>query len=132
MNGHKHRWVVKKLVGIFFRYCSECGRLERKFPRWHEYPRRQINPLLGVEVESLGYHRIVHFFDPNHQVPSVEDMPTCWVCGRETENLTVRWSEWPEEFVNVCWSCYRKLPSEVVDFHEELRRLRAEIRGGER
>jgi len=60
-----------------FRYCPRCGRLERKFPKWHEYPRRQINPLTGEEGESLGYHKIVKTFDPSHEVPKVEEeLPT--------------------------------------------------------
>jgi len=73
-----HEWVEKKLDGILFRYCPKCGRLERKFPKWHEYPRWWINPLLGEEVESLGYHKIVKAFDPSHEVPKVEEEnPKC-------------------------------------------------------
>jgi len=118
-------WIEKECAGISFRYCPKCGRLERKFPEWHEYPRRQINPLLGYEVESLGYHQIVKdHFDQHHEVPSVGRMFECWVCGKSPLNPAIRWSKWPEFYVTLCWDCYRQLPATISDFHESVRCLR--------
>lgn len=107
-----HSWLQKELVGIQFRYCPKCFRLERylwSIPYWENYPNIMRNEITGEVMESSGYHNIVKQFEPNHKLPVFRDFSnTCWMCGKECkeEDLAVKQKEWPEEYVNLCWPCY--------------------------
>lgn len=48
---HRHKWVERDVLGIPFRYCPECGKLQRKFPFWRTYPKKRE-----------GYRRIIEDF----------------------------------------------------------------------
>jgi len=109
---HIHVWTEKKLLGIPFRYCK-CGRLERSLygSGWQEYPQIMKNEYTGEVFESIGY-RCVNDFEmhPIPEYPSLNTpLRTCWMCGKTVpyEELAIHQSEWPEEFVDMCWDCYR-------------------------